>query len=143
VINIWSIHDARSEEHKAQLFSRRPTADTGFPSHYSSCTICGGQTLIGQVSLRVHLLPSVNIIIIIFLHGLGRWTCSSTDALPSFPGASTISSSSRFVVEVMFRKSGVVHSFEMVVPVLSVFGSHVLYSRDLQYFSYDFTSCFV
>ena len=52
-------------------------------------------------------------IIIIFLHGLGRLTCSGIDALPSFPGASTISSSSRFVVEGMFRKSGVVQSFEM------------------------------
>ena len=39
------------------------------------------------------------IIIIIFLHGLSRLTCSGIDALPSFPGASTISSSSRFVVE--------------------------------------------
>jgi hypothetical protein len=32
------------------------------------------------------------IIIIIFLHGLGL-TCSGIDALPSFPGASTVSSS--------------------------------------------------
>ena len=64
-------------------------------------------------------------IIIIFLHGLGRLTCSGIDALPSFPGASTISSSSRFVVEGVFRKSGVVHSFKMVDPVLFVFGSHV------------------
>jgi hypothetical protein len=58
-------------------------------------------------------------------------TCSSVDALPSFPGASTISFPSRFVVEGMFRKSGVVHSFKMVDPVLFVFGFHVLYSRDL------------
>ena len=29
-----------------------------------------------------------------FLHGLGRLTCSGIDALPSFPGTSTISSSS-------------------------------------------------
>ena len=70
-------------------------------------------------------------IIIIFLHGLGRLTCSGIDALPSFPGASTISSPPRFVVESVFRKSGVVHSFEMVDPVLFVFGFHVLYSRDL------------
>jgi len=62
------------------------------------------------------------IIIIIFLHGLGRLNCSGIDALPSLPGASTISSSSRFVVEGVFRKSGVVHSFEMVDPVLFVFG---------------------
>jgi hypothetical protein len=57
-----------------------------------------------------------NIIIIIFLHGLLHLTCSVIDALPSFPGASTISSPSRFVVEGMFRKSGVVHSFKTVDP---------------------------
>ena len=28
----------------------------------------------------------ITIIIIIFLHGLGRLTCSGIDALPSFPG---------------------------------------------------------
>ena len=61
------------------------------------------------------------IIIIIFLHGLGRLTCSGIDALPSFPGASTISSSSGFVVEGVFRQSGVVHSFKVVDPVLFVF----------------------
>jgi hypothetical protein len=71
------------------------------------------------------------IIIIIFLHGLGRLTCSGIDALPSFPRVSTISSSSRLVVEGMFRKSGVVRSFKIVDPVLFVFGAHVLYSRDL------------
>jgi len=56
------------------------------------------------------------IFIIIFLHGLGRLTCSGIDALPSFPGAS----SSRFVVEGVFRESGVVHSFKAVDPVLFV-----------------------
>ena len=71
------------------------------------------------------------IITIIFLHGLGRLTCSGIDALPSFPGASTISSSSRFVVEGVFRQSDVVHSFKVVDPVLFVFEPHVLYSRDL------------
>jgi hypothetical protein len=70
-------------------------------------------------------------IIIIFLHGLVCLTCSGIDALPSFPGASTVSSSSRFVVEGVFRESGVVHSFKMVDPGLFVFDSHVLYSRDL------------
>ena len=50
-------------------------------------------------------------IIIIFLQGLGRLTCSGIEALPLFPRASTISSFSRFVVEGVFRKSGVVHSF--------------------------------
>jgi len=34
------------------------------------------------------------VIIIMFLHRLGRLTCSRIDALPSFPLASTISSSS-------------------------------------------------
>jgi hypothetical protein len=36
-------------------------------------------------------------------------TCSGIDPLPSFPGTSTISSPSRFVVEGAFRQSGVVH----------------------------------
>jgi hypothetical protein len=42
-----------------------------------------------------------------------------------------ISSSSRFVVEGVFRESGVVHSLKVVDPVLFVSESHVLYSRDL------------
>jgi hypothetical protein len=71
------------------------------------------------------------VVIIVFLHGLGRLTCSGIDALPSFPGASTISSSSRFVVEGVFRESGVVHSLKVVDPVLFLFESHVLYSRDI------------
>jgi len=71
------------------------------------------------------------IIIIIIIHGLGRLTCSGIDALPSFPGASTISSSSGFVGEGVFRESGVVHSFKVVDPVLFVFESRVLYSKDL------------
>jgi len=70
-------------------------------------------------------------IITIFLHGLGRLTCSGTDALPSFPGASAIPSSSGFVGEGVFRQSGVVQSFEVVDPVLYIFESRVLYSRDL------------
>jgi len=89
------------------------------------------------VTLFVHLhcdsfIIIIIIIIINFLHGLGRLTCSGIDALPSFPGASTISSSSRFVVEGVFRKSGVAHSSKMVDPGLFVFGSYVLhaYSRD-------------
>ena len=71
------------------------------------------------------------IIIIIFLHGLGCLTCSGIDALPSFPGVSTIPSSSGFVGEGVFWESGVFHSFEVVDPVLFVFESHILYSRDL------------
>ena len=68
------------------------------------------------------------IIIINFLHDLGRLTCSGIDM---FPGASTISSSSRFEVEGVFRESGVVHSFKMVDPVLFVSESHFSYSRGL------------
>ena len=52
-------------------------------------------------------------------------------ALPSFPGASTISSSSRFVVEGVFRESGVVHSFKEVDPVLFVFESRLVFQRSL------------
>jgi len=47
------------------------------------------------------------IIIIIFLHGLGRLTYYGIDVLPSFPGTSTISSFSRFVVEGVFQECGV------------------------------------
>jgi len=71
------------------------------------------------------------IIIIILLHGLGRLTCSDTDALPSCLGASIISSSSGFVVEGLFRESVVIHSFKVVDPILFVFGSYTLYSKDL------------
>jgi len=59
------------------------------------------------------------IIIIILLHALGRLTCSGIDALPLFPGASTISSSSRFVVDGVFRQSGVVRSFKVVDTVFN------------------------
>jgi len=69
--------------------------------------------------------------IVIFLHGLVRLTCSGIDALPSFRRAYTISSSTRRVVEGVFWKSGVVHSFKMVDTVLFVFEFHVLYFRDL------------
>jgi len=70
-------------------------------------------------------------IINIFLNGLVRLTCSGIDTLSSFPGASTVSSSWRFVVESLFQESGVVHSFKLVNLVLFVFESHVLYSSDL------------
>ena len=83
------------------------------------------------------------VIIIIIIHGLGRSTCSDIDELPSFPGASTISSSPGFVVEGVLRQSGVVHSFKVVDPILFVFGFYILYSRDHQFFSYDFASYFV
>ena len=55
---------------------------------------------------------------------MGRLTCSGIDAIPSFLGASTVSSSS-FVVEGVFRQSGVVRSFKVVYLVLFVFESHV------------------
>jgi hypothetical protein len=73
---------------------------------------------------RKTIVAYVNTIIFFFflllllLHGLDRLTCSGIDALPSFLRSSTISSSSRFVVEGVFRKSGVVHSFKIVDPVL-------------------------
>ena len=91
----------------------------------------------------ITIIIIIIIIIIIFLQGLCLSSCSGIDALPSFPRASKISSSSRFIVEGVFRESGVVRSFKMVDPVLFVFGSHVLYSRDLQLFSYNFASYFV
>jgi hypothetical protein len=78
-------------------------------------------------SLRIILLL---LLLLLFLHGLGRLTCSGVDAVPSFPGTFTISSPSRFVIDGVFRKSDV-HSFKVVDPVLFVFGSHVLYFRDL------------
>ena len=89
-----------------------------------------------MIIIIIIIIIIITIIIIFFffllLHGLDSLTCSGIDALPSFPGASTISSSSSsFVVEGMFRASGVVHSFKMVDPVLFVFGSHALYSKDL------------
>jgi len=71
------------------------------------------------------------IIIIIIIHELDRLNSSGIDALPSFPEASTVSSSLRFAVEGVFRQSGVVHSLKVVDPVVFVFESHVLYSRDL------------
>jgi len=76
-------------------------------------------------------MRNVSNIIIIILHGLGRLTCSGIDALPSFPRASAIPSSPRFVGVGVFRESGVVRSFEVADPVLFVFESHFLYSRDL------------
>ena len=77
------------------------------------------------------VLTYIKFIIIIFFHGLVRLTCFGIDVLTSFPGAYTISSSSRFVVEAVFRQSGVVRSFKVGDPVLFVFESHFLYSRDL------------
>jgi hypothetical protein len=82
-------------------------------------------TEVGETVKELNILR-----IIFFLHGLGRLTCFGIDALPSFPGASKISSPSRFVVEGAFCKFGVVRSLEMVHPVLFVFGSHGLISRD-------------
>jgi hypothetical protein len=74
-----------------------------------------------------HMAYIILIIISIFLHAFGRLTCSGVDALPYFLVASTICSPSRFVVDGVFRQSGVVRSLEMVDPVLFVLGSHGLY----------------
>jgi flagellar basal body-associated protein FliL len=92
------------------------------------------------IIIVVVVVVIIIIIIIFFLHGLGRLICSGNDALPSFPRASTISSSTRSVAEGVFRKSGVVHSFKMVDQVLFVFECHFSYSRGLQFFSYNFAS---
>ena len=141
----------RIRKHEDQL--RRTTPD--FRTRFAKCTeVDGGifRTFIVICNKFVIIIIIIIIIIIFFfffffffffLYGLGRLTCSGIDPLPSFPEASTISSSSRFAVEGVFRQSGVVHSFKVVDPVLFVFGSHVLYSRDLQFFSYDFASYFI
>jgi hypothetical protein len=47
---------------------------------------------------------------------------SCAEALATFRGASTISSSSRFVVEGVCRESGVVHPLKVNYPILFVFG---------------------
>jgi len=61
------------------------------------------------------LRAKYGVIIIIFLHGLGRVTC-----LTSFRGVSAILSSSGLVGEGVLGESGVVRSFQMVDPVLFV-----------------------
>jgi hypothetical protein len=98
---------------------------------YTRMYLAGRRKVFKCLSSWCNSYHCIFIIIIIFLRGLGRLSCSGIDALPSFPGASTISSPSRFVVEGVFRQSGVVRSFEMVDPVLFVFGFQVLYCRDL------------
>ena len=62
-------------------------------------------------------------------HQLPPWV-RSFDLFRQRRVASTVSSSSRFVVQGVFRESGVFHSFKMVDPVLFMFGSHVLHSID-------------
>ena len=81
-----------------------------------------------DITVYVPILTCV--VIIIFFHGLGRLTCSGIDALPSFPEASTTSSSSRFVVEGVFRESGVVHSFKVDDPVFfCIWVSRLVFQR--------------
>ena len=65
------------------------------------------------------------IIVIIFLHGLGRLTFSGIDAFPSFPGAFTISSSSGFVVEGVFGETVVMNIdiFEIIRIQVELWGS--------------------
>ena len=77
------------------------------------------------------LSVTLTTIIVIFLHGLGRLNSSGIDVWPSFPGASVVPSSPVLVGEAVFRQSVVVRSLEVADPVLFVFESHVLYSRDL------------
>ena len=90
----------------------------------SLCIVFVWTVLAGHWPTQRDNVTQIIIIITIFLHGLGRLTRSGIDALPSFPRASTNSSFPKFVVEGVFRKSGVVHSFKMADPVLFVFGSH-------------------
>jgi len=97
---------------------------------YFEHPFCSPRQSRDQMTRDNTLRPIIIIIIIIFLHGLGRLTSSGINAVPSFPGASAIPSSSVFVGEDVFRQSGVVHSFEVVDPVLFVFESHFLYSRN-------------
>jgi hypothetical protein len=114
--------------------------------HALSKGLLDSSTVGSFVRFLLHLrnwIYRLSFIIVISLHGLGLLTCSGIEASPCFPGASTIPSSSRFVVEGVFHEPDVVHSLKMVDSVLFVFGSHVLYSRDLQFFSYDFVSYFV
>ena len=108
--------------------------------HPRSGSNISGESTIFERSVTIYQFTRSKIpeffIIIIFLHGLGRFIFSGIDALPSFPGASTISSSSRFVAEGVIRKCGVVHSFEMVDPVLFVFIwlSRLVFQRSLVLF---------
>jgi len=83
------------------------------------------------MSIKNLIKDQNKIIIIIFLNGLSRLTCSGIDALPLFPRVSTVSSSSRFVVEGVFRESGVAHSFKVVDPVLFVFEPRLVFQRSL------------
>jgi hypothetical protein len=81
--------------------------------------------------ITITIVVVIIIIIIIIIHGLGCLTCSGIDALPPFPGASTISSSLRLVVKGVFQESSVIHSSKMVDPILFVFGAHFFYSTNL------------
>jgi hypothetical protein len=47
---------------------------------------------------HMHNVKNIIVIMIILFHGLGRLTSSGIDALPYFPGASVISSPSKFVL---------------------------------------------
>jgi hypothetical protein len=106
-----------------------PHKHTHYKTHSYTHTHTSSQTHT-NMALLLAIYKKI-IIIIIFLHGLGRLTCSDIDALPSFPRASAIPSSPGFVGEGVCRESGVVHSFEVVDPVSFDFKSHVFYSRDL------------
>ena len=92
-----------------------------FPSLISTC-ICLLNFF--KIIFGPRVFGYVTIIIIIFLHGLDRLTSSGIDALPSFPRASTISSSSAFVAEEVFRQSVVIHSLKVCICFL-----HLVFQR--------------
>ena len=110
----------------------RPCSSSKYGRQWRSNAACNAFYWRYRWNDKVSQIQLLIIIIIIILpHGLGRLTCSGIDALPSFPVAPTISSSSRLVFEGVFRQSGVFHSFKVVDPVVFVFESHVLFSTDL------------
>jgi hypothetical protein len=52
-------------------------------------------TMITTIIFFFFLFLLLLLLLLLLLHGLGRLICYGIDALPSFPGVSTISSSSR------------------------------------------------
>jgi len=130
--NLLSVLREQTQNLKRYYFRKSPTLIDILCTNFPKLPEFPQYKNVSLHSLYEGIIIIIIITIIIIIHGLGRLTSSGIEALSSFPGASMISSSSsRFVVEGVFQKSGVVHSFEMVDPVLFVFGFHVLYSRDL------------
>ena len=101
-----------------------------------ACGTYGGHlhTRICRVNLQVidhfqDLGVDGRVIIITFLHGLDRLICSGIDTLTSFPGTSTISSSSRFVAEGVFRKSCVVLSTRVGTLIVATIYLQLIQNR--------------